>query len=85
MSTPMETVRDFLNRHGMPPNGPGDDLGVALAHVLRDAERYAALEKEHASIQYAASGWCWFETGDFRYLPYREPLSELADRLREGK
>ena len=96
MSTPIEIVRAHASsmrvldeqEFGVPP-----ELHAALASVLADAERYAALE---LFMQASHDEWPCIEKGvqyskvfygahhSSRKYVTADTLSELADRLREG-
>ena len=85
--TPIETVRAHLAwmaecfaTVGMSTND--DPLYAALASVLADAERFKALELAHLDPK-CPQAWCERRyAGAMVYID--GPLSELADRLREG-
>lgn len=85
MSTPIEIVRAHRLSLAYPNAGIATQAYAkeiaALDAVLRDAERFKALERAHQS---AGSGECWAVECNGGWLWDRKPLSELADRLREG-
>ena len=79
MSTPIEIVRAHIDARVVTWGTQADvDLDCALASVLRDAERFKALELAQDTGEIEV---CWVD------LMKDEPigtLAELADRLREG-
>lgn len=95
--TPIEIVRDYVNGRQdntiFCPHKEEDALTTALASVLRDAERFAALERAHLKRIDHGEGTMATIVGWGEYMadlsvwdgyPFEEPLAELADRLREG-
>ena len=84
MSTPtaIEMVRAHIDARVTQPGAEADlDLDCALASVLRDAERFAALAEAHLNPPFKGS-IAVFDPERFEYVLYRGELSELADRLR---
>ena len=87
MSTPIEIVRAHIDARVATGGTQADvDLDCALASVLRDAERFKALERAHDCRSIYAM--C-VESHDnkARFTGYNVvacTLAGLADRLREG-
>ena len=83
MSTPIEIIREHLSAfQGIDELTEIDnEFTTALASVLRDAERFAALERAHDTGTW--SGWAEWNPDIDEFQRTVEPLSELADRLRE--
>ena len=95
MSTPIEIVREMQlwrraqGKYGLDDYPPGmpfspRQYGEALDAVLRDAERYKALERENDTNQsdYHCR-WCFWHK-NLGYHIHEAKLAGLADRLREG-
>ena len=87
MSTPIDQVRELIRYRELRYEARDEKrLTSALASVLRDAERYKALELAHDERSVYAM--C-IESHDekARFTGYNVvacTLAELADRLREG-
>ena len=89
MSTPIEIVREYIPKIEYTRTFYGrerEEVLTALASVLRDAERFKALERAHDCRSIYAM--C-VESHDnkARFTGYNVvacTLAELADRLREG-
>jgi hypothetical protein len=81
MSTPIENVRGFLAHVAARSTKPHElRFCQDLASVLRDAERFQALEQAHERCD-SPDAWSYVNSeGDRRF--YKEPLAELADKLR---
>jgi len=87
MSTPtaIEIVRESLAKlqdpfvafHARPEKKA---FTTALASVLRDAERFAALERAHDGCD-STDAWSYVNDDGKRRF-YAVPLAELADRLK---
>lgn len=76
MSTPIEIVRTLID-------GTRDSaLSAALAAVLRDAERYMALERAHDSLKAGGYAMCDHDAATDEWYVRSEPLAALADRLK---
>lgn len=92
MSTPIEIVRaqwDWVresHRSITTPPHTWDEFDAAFVFVLDDAERFQALERAHDGRSvYAMCIESHDEKARFTGYDLVEcPLSELADRLREG-
>ena len=84
MSTPIELVKALIERRGKPSEIAYDEATTtALALVLRDAERFKALERAHGNPG-VNQGWAYYHEGSESWdIAGLMPLSELADRLRE--
>jgi hypothetical protein len=90
MSTPtaIEIVRNYhrareMAAHYVPQDDLDEQLTAALASVLRDAERFQALERAHGGCD-SPDAWSYVNSeGERRF--YKEPLAELADKLRSEK
>lgn len=84
MSTPIEIVRAHIDARVVTWGTQADvDLDCALASVLRDAERFKALERENDTNQsdYHCR-WCFWHK-NLGYHIHEAKLAGLADRLRE--
>lgn len=94
MSTPIEIVREQMHaeraRYNYCATSAGAEYYTALASVLRDAERFNALERafEKHGNEGMITVMRWKGQRVWHYT--KEPeidgatLAELADRLREG-
>lgn len=84
MSTPIEIVREYLREsEGRDLIVISQDFPTALAAVLRDAERYKALERAHDSHR-VKQGWCEYIPDEWTkgWQLNGVSLAELADKLR---
>ena len=83
MSTPeqLTIIRHVIQYRELRYADKERELTDALIAVLRDAERFKALERAHKDF---GTSECWAVGcgGDWHWDG--RPLSELADRLKEG-
>lgn len=96
MSTPIEIVREYRHWQLNPVLSSGcqwsesphtrDEFDIALASVLRDAERFKALELAHNGHG-TNVGWSkWInDSGECGWDFCPQNLAELADKLRSEK
>ena len=95
MSTPIEIVREMQlwrraqGKYGLDDYPPGmpfspRQYGVAIDAVLRDAERFKALERALKENRIAIDTKDALAGKRGPWLTFEGALAELADRLREG-
>ena len=81
--TAIEIVRAHIEAMREIRSHGGERVTTALASVLRDAERFQALERAH--WDHVGEGWSMYEEGPEggSWCIYHSiPLAELADKLR---
>lgn len=84
MSTPIDQVRELVRYRRLRYEARDETrLTDALASVLRDAERFKALERAITDDKIFVSAPDPHD--DDLWAPHDGTLSELADRLRETK